>query len=343
MARTSHHNMWSLALALAAGLLVTACGSTAGTPVPIRAADASASQSEDAVPGLSVGGTAPSDPGGIVDQNRTVALKMLVRVANTYIPDGSQTGAPIEVWAGAPDLGGKKLMTVPYGSVSEYFAPEITDPLGQGVTDERAPYTLGFYPIGAKSSDDLLIDQGEDASPGQKLTMVVGPNSPGSKGASIGVAADDIGSSPKQGGFTFVSIPKPPAGQAVLQLDAAALQDRPGMTDSAGGLTPSTTSGTCLPYFDLDSAGMQPTSTLHDMSSDTVSLFGGTQSLDYVTKPGVQIRVNQVKDQQSVPDACKDTPVFGPIDPKLAAGGRAYGIMYGPSLSKAEMLIIPVG
>ncbi len=334
MSRVSRRNLWSMPLALALGLTLAGCGVTAGNPVPVGGADATSDSS--------TGGDAPSDSGGTVEKNRTVALKMLVRVANTYIPDGSQSGAPIEVWAGSPDSGGTKLTTVAYGTVSEYFAPEVTDSLGQGVSDDRTPYTLGFFPVGAKSSDEILIDQGEDASPGQKLTMIVGPNAPGSKGATIGVSADDIGSSPKAGGFTYVSIPKPPAGQAVLQLDASALQDRPGMTDSAHGLTPSTSDGTCLSYLDLDSAGMQPTNTLHDMGSDTVSLFGGTQSLDYVVPPGSEIRVNQVKDQQSVPGACKDTPVFGPVDPKLAAGARAYGVMYGPSLSKAKLLVIPV-
>src|ERR1700712_1051670 len=98
MSRTSRWKLWSLPFSLAVGMALAACGATAGTPVPVGGADASSATSSDA---------APSDSGGGIDQSRTVALKMLVRVANTYIPDGSQSGAAIEVWAGAPDTSGK--------------------------------------------------------------------------------------------------------------------------------------------------------------------------------------------------------------------------------------------
>lgn len=334
---------WLWSLALAGGVLLTACGSQSGSALPVGPTDSSvAGQAVDPGVGSSADDPVQSAGSSTFDQSRTVALDMMVRVANTYIPDGSQSGAPIEVWVGTPGGTGKKLTTVAYGTVSEYFAPQVSDPLGQGVTDVRSPYNLSIFPVGAKSGDDLLIDQGEDASPGQKLTMVVGPNAPGSKGASMSVSADDIGSSPKAGGFTFVSLPKAPAGKAVLQLGAYALQGRAGMTDSAHGLTPSTADGRCLPYFDLDTGGIGLTNTLHDMSSDTIALVGGTQALTYAVPPGLPIRVNQLKDQETVSSACKDTPVFGPVDPQLKAGERAYGVLYGPSLSAAKLLVIPV-
>ena len=268
---------------------------------------------------------------------------MLVRVVNTYIPAGSAAGAPIEIWAGSPDNGGRKLTTVEYGTVSAYFAPEVPDPLGQGVTDPRSSYTLNFYPVGAKVSDDLLIGQGENASPGQKLTMIVAPNDSNARGASVQVFADDIGSSPQASGFPHVDFAPAPSGKAVLKMDALALQNRPGMTNSSSGLTPSTPDGQCLPYFDVDTTSSSPTYKLHDMSSDTMDLFGGTEALDYVVPPGTPIRVNQLKDQQSAADACKDKPVLGPVDPKLAAGQRAYGIMYGPTLATSRVLFVPVG
>ncbi len=345
---------------LAAGLVLGGCGQQAGTAALPSPSDASqvATLPTDAVPtdaaptdvlpsdavptdvlpsddGVLPSGTGGGSAGG--DQNRTVALNMSVRVVNLFIPKGSQQGSAVEVWVGSPQYGGKKLQTVPYGQVSQFFAPEVTDSLGQGQTDSHPDYTLSFYAAGTSATSQELIDQGENASPGQKLTMVIAPGEPSSDGASLQVFADDLGSDPAGGGFHTLSVPAPPSGSAVLLLGALALAHRGADPTSPDSLTPSTVDGKCIQYIESD------TGKVHDPKSDTTDLVGGTESLAYVVQPGTQIRVNVVKDQQSVTQACSSAPIVGPSDPKLAAGQRAYGFVYGSDLKTAKLLVVPNG
>ena len=343
-----------LAMAVALALAVTACGKEAGVALPVNAPAGSADTALPD-PGADDTGTIDSGTGdtgagsgsgsGSYDKNRTVALNLQVRVANTYRAPQAADGSAIDVWAGSPTIGGKKLITVPYGQVSAYFAPEVADPLGQGV-DPRHSVHPQFLP--GRGTDDAaeLISQGEDAAAGQKLTFVLGPTDPtdtGARGGTLRVLADDIGSSPKPGGFTHVTLPKAPSGKAVLLMDADALQGRAGLTGTSQGLTPSTADGKCLQYFEADSGDTDYTGALHDMNSSTVDLFGGTQYLVYAVDPGASVRVNHLKENQTVPDACADKPVFGPFDPHLAAGAGSYAFLYGADLASAKVLTVPVG
>lgn len=179
-----------------------------------------------------------------------------------------------------------------------------------------------------------------------KLTLLVGPVDPtqantDSLGTFVKVYADAVSTKPGDSGFSTRSLPTPAGGESVLELDALSLQGRAGMTSS--GLTPSSSDGKCLPYYEADTAGLGFSSTLHDMASDTVDTFGGTSDLPYQVSPGAPVRINQPKDDQLIPAACADTPVFGPFDPKLAAGQGAYGFLYGTDLVHAKILLVPVG
>ena len=307
-----------------------------------RSSTAVLSSSAAAVGGLQTDGPAPTtgiapadSASGSYDAARTVALPMSVRVVNLYLPKGSDTPTPIEVWTGAPANGGKKLATVPYGQAGAYFAPEVADPMGQGASGPNTDYSLSFYATGHTGADDELISQGEKSAPGEKLTMVATPGDADSKGLTLQVVTDDLGSAPQGSGFTTVSLPPPPEGKALLSINATALQYRKGGSDLS--LTPSTTAGKCLAYLDPD------TGKLHDMGADTMNLVGGTTSLAYPMGPATSFRLNSLKDQESVADACADAPVAGPFDPGLSAGQHAYGFLYGPNLSSAKFLVVPVG
>lgn len=322
------HQLLLTALAGAA-LLLTACGSGSGltSPVALPTADSPAvtSQTEVAV----TGGSGPTSP------LPTVALPMGVRVVNLFLPNGSDLPTPIEVWTGPPAYGGKKLATVPYGTASAYFAPEIGAPAGEAAPDPHADYSLTFYASGRTGTDDELMTHGEKAANGQKLTMVATPGDPDAIGMSLQVEADDVGSAPGGSGFTTASLPPPPAGTALLSLSATALQYR---TDGADvSLTPSTTDGTCIPYLE------PATGKVHDMNSSTMEMIGGTGGHDYPMAPGSSFRLNQLEDQQGTAQACADAPAAGPFDPGLSAGERAYAYLYGPGLTSAKLLVVPVG
>jgi hypothetical protein len=325
------HRRHPLLLAALAGaaILLTACGSSCGLPSPVAlpAGDtpAAAGRSDNAS-GSGGGSTGPLP---------TVALPMGVRVVNLYLEKGSDAPTPIEVWTGPAAYGGKKLATVPYGTVSAYFAPEIGAPSGQAAPESHADYSLTFYASGRIGVDEELMTHGEKGATGQKLTMVATPGDPDAIGMSLQVEVDDLGSSPQGSGFTTASLPPPPAGTALLSISATALQYRKDGADVS--LTPSTTDGTCIPYLEPD------TGKLHDMRSSTMEMIGGTGGHDYPVAPGSSFRLNQVKDQQGIAQACADAPAAGPFDPGLSAGERAYAYLYGAALTSAKLLVVPVG
>lgn len=126
-------------LVLAAGLVLTACGSSStGVPAPSVPAASSVASSDDAesIPG----DDGSSGAGDTSDQNAMSPVDAMVRIVNTYVTLKGQKPTAIDVWAGTPASGGKKLVTVPYGTVSDYFAPLTQDP------SQSQRFTLTFYP-----------------------------------------------------------------------------------------------------------------------------------------------------------------------------------------------------
>ncbi|MET3807416.1 hypothetical protein ABIB25_004439 [Nakamurella sp. UYEF19] len=322
-------------LVVAAGLMLSACSGQAGFAGTVDGARAGASN-----------GVTTTDVGSATDASRTLAFDMSIRVANTYVTPKTAVPTAVEVWVGAPGAG-KKLATVPYAQVSNFFAPEMLDPFGQGIGDGQQRFTVTYYAAGATAASRPIGDESEPVSTGLKLTLVVAPTDPTNAdpdqlGAASQLFADALGSGPNNA-FKSATLPKPPAGHAVLLLNALALQGRKGMTQGSGGLTPSTTDGKCLPYFEFDSAGLGYSGDLHDMTSDVFQPFGGTSNLVYPVEPGTQVRINQLGTDERVSDTCAKKPVLAAFDPKLTAGQGAYGLMYGPDLAHARILVIPAG
>lgn len=129
----------NLLVLLAAGLVLGGCGQQAGIaamPGPSDTSQVATLPTDIAPTGVAPTGVLPSSTSGGSaggdDQNRTVALNMSVRVVNLFVPKGSQQGSAVEVWVGSPQYGGKKLQTVPYGQVSQFFAPEVSDRSARG-------------------------------------------------------------------------------------------------------------------------------------------------------------------------------------------------------------------
>ncbi len=323
-----------------AGLLLAACGSNSGVAAP-AAVLPSASSASPADPPASSGSSLPTAgapdtaAGGIgagADATTFVPLDMSVRVVNLFLPKGSTSGTAVDVWAGyGADSSSKKLITVPYGQVSDYFAPAISG--SQGSASAHTSYTLTFYPAG--NTTDVLGQQSESASPKQKLTMTLAPGDSTGVGGQLQVAADQLGTSPEGGGFTTTSIPKAPAGKAIVVLSALGLESPVGNSSSTS-LQLSSSSGTCELYIDPG------TGRPNDPTSGSTELTGGSSQLAYIVQPGAQVGVNQVKANEDVTTACHDQPVAS-FDPKLSAGQGAYAFVYGADVSTAKVLVVPVG
>ncbi len=334
---------------IAAGLVVVACGSASTPTAPVGAASPAvtlpatqgvvtdgtvSTQGADAIPSADASATGTSD-----DANRTVNLKMSFRVVNLYTTPGASTGPALDVWIGRKTGAGKKLVSVPDGQVSAEIPGQMLDPYGEGVPADGGRLDLSFYAAGADA--DPVFTQAEDAQDGLALTFVVTTSPDGGAGATGRVFADSIGTAPTSGGFSTPTVPTATSGNAVLLIDALALGTGKAGEDSPG-LLASTADGTCLPYFDADPAGIGLSDHLHDMNSDVIDMIGGTSYRVFPVKPGAKVQIHLYNQSEQIAANCRATPMLT-VDPRLTAGQRAYALLYGPSPTKAKVLLVPVG
>lgn len=334
-------------------LLLVGCGSTAGVAsLPGSAGsggtggsstDGSGTGGGDTAGGSATGDTTGGDTpggsgsGGTSDLHPTRALNMQIRVVNLWIPTGAQQGGAIDVWVGSPQFGGKKLKTVEYGTVSEFFPPETDAPLGSGPADGHEDYRLTFYPVGKTGDDDELITQNGTSSPGAKVTYLTMPADPDGRGLTLQSFLDDPGSEPTPAGSLDDPVLQIPAGKAVLSLTAAPMQYRGADPKNGPSYVAASVGGQCLQYLDRE------TGKVHE-DPNVVETLGGTYSLAYVVDPGAKVRVNQFPDDQtSAADTCAGKPTLDGIDPGIAAGQRAYGFVYGIDEQQVKILVVPVG
>lgn len=320
--RTSFRRLPHVIALVAAGGLLTACGTLTDEP------------------GQSGGNTdvgLPADEsGGEYTGPETHELDMEIRVVNLYIPDGETEGQEIEVWFGSPEYYGEKLATIGYGEVSEFFAPLSSEPETGDDEPGTVDWTIGYYPAGATTDDQRLMDSAGSLSPGQKTTTVVMPAEPGGVGASVQGFPDSPGEEPDAMAEEFFY--DVPEGQGMFLLSAAPIQHlRDDQSDSSPSYIASDGAGSCLPSYDTT------TGELTDYSDGITPLIGGTQILSYVFDQGGQVAVHRVIDNQFPGDACAGETVLDAVSPELGEGDRAYGLIYGSSLDQLELLVIPVG
>ncbi|HEX8026008.1 MAG TPA: hypothetical protein VF484_07380, partial [Candidatus Limnocylindrales bacterium] len=100
-------------------------------------------------------------PANIPNGNKPSGAK--VRVINAYTPVTGDPG-PVDVYAAFnPQAGDKPLITVPYGTMTEFFDPTASDDQGDGV--------LAFFPSGVVGQGKDLITQQETFTTGEVLTV----------------------------------------------------------------------------------------------------------------------------------------------------------------------------
>lgn len=317
--------------AMALAVVLTGCGGSSTT---------TSSTTDQMSPQASDSQTMP-DTSTTDDDTQTdssdewVPLDMKVRVVNLWYPSDSTTSGSIDVYNefARPGFGAKKLVTVAPGTATEFFAPEAKKLfLDQGSKD----FKLTFYPEGKNLDADQLMSQNEDWASGLVLTYVITAASKdsGSTGASVQVFADAPGSSTAwETGAPWA----PPAGKATLLLMATALQYAGADPNIGPAYLASTTAGKCINF--MDSAD----GTMHDEDSSSFGLISGTGGMTIVLDPGEQIRINKAPPTSSVKEACASKPVIPAMDPGLAAGGRAYGFLWGSDPDAPKLMILPAG
>lgn len=137
------------------GMLVAACGGQAANPGQTNG-------TETAGPGAPTDVVDGGGEGGGDGRGRPSGAK--VRVVNVY--NGGGTAASIDVYAAPWVLdGATPLLSVPYGTASEFFDPTVSDDQGN--------MFLSFYRHGETGNGTELMSQTETLKGGEVITFVL--------------------------------------------------------------------------------------------------------------------------------------------------------------------------
>jgi hypothetical protein len=231
-----------------------------------------------------------------------------VRIANLY-RDADGKGQPLDIYGDYSAQAGPMLVTVPYGTVSDWFDP--------GLTDAQGDMELSFYPTGKTTQDDQIGSQTETLKGTERITMAIATGDhQGPGGVALGqwkVWFENSEQNP---------LPTAPAaGQAVLLVDGIGLQAMPGSTETFVFVG---VDGTCLPSVDQGpDAGGQP--------------WGPGSQQSYLFPAGS----HAVSLHLATPD-CKAKSPYPDTTIDLQAGARAFAFYFTPDDKTLNALIVPL-
>jgi len=294
---------------IATCVLVVGCSSGGSGPagaVPSAGAPGGAEPSVTTdAPAASVGQPAGHRPSGAK-----------VRIVNAYAPLNADPG-PIDIYA-APwaSEGDKPLLTVPYGTVSEFFDPTVFDDAGD--------MSLSAYWAGTTGNGSELISQDETLKGGEVITFIVttGSNTQDSGRRFGGI---QVFFQKASGGTFGQATPAP--GKALLVVDTYGVEQVLAAPDSSTWFL-----GT----------GKGCTKTIGD---DANSLTGagpgsaGTYQLDPGSYSG-SIHA-YAKDDASFP-TCDNPALIGNLAIQAVGDRTAILLIYGPKETDLRTLFIPL-
>lgn len=291
---------------VALGLLAAACsGGQAGAGGASQPASSGGGGTAE-TPAISGGGRAPFRASGA-----------MVRVVNLY-NGGANGPGPIDVY-GYFKATGTPLITVPYGTVTNWFDP--------GILDDQRNATLTFLPAGKTGTDDEIRWKGQTLKGGERITMVVAKNENTNSSGGLIKSSDGLLSVTFENGTAY-PLPTPPAGQSVLIVNNVALQALHKFPGTDQTFLFIATGKDCLPTIDsdpLNGPGPQPISSWGGNSS--FAMPAGSQSVSFHLAP-----LN-----------CSGKSLFPEIPVQLAAGRQTFLFLYSPDGKALKNLVVPVG
>jgi hypothetical protein len=297
-------------------MAVTACSGTGSVATPARTA----------APTLPVlGGSAP--PGTSTRPAQTLNLQppatgapvvgnsasfrpsggSKVRIADLY-RNADGKGRPLDIYGDTGADGAPLLLTIPYGTISDWFDP--------GIHDDQGDMALSFYPKGTTTLDDQIGSQSETLKGTERITIAVGT---GDKQGPGGVALGQWKVWFENGAqFPLPTAPAP--GEAVLIVDGIGLKALPGSDETFVWVG---VDGTCLPSVDQGpDAGGQP--------------WGPRSQQSYLFPAGT----HAVSEHLGTPD-CKAKSPYADVPVTLQAGKRAFLLFFTPDDKALNALLVP--
>ena len=293
---------------IAACLLLVGCSSGGSAPSGAASSDGSPGSSD-----LAASTGAPAG-GGLPAGNRPSGAK--VRIVNAYAPLDGDPG-PIDVYAApwASD-GDTPLLSVPYGTVSEYFDPTVSDDAGD--------MFLSMYWAGTKGNGNELVSQTETLKGGEVITFIVA-----------------TGDSTQDSGRRFGSIQaffQTASGEAFGQSTPA-----PGkallLVDTNGTENVLTAPDSTAWYF---SAGTGCTKAIND-DTNTLSGVGPGGGSTYQLDPGSYTgSIHAYASDDTTIPTCDNPALVGNLAIKAVADQTAILLVYAPKDGDLRTLLIPL-
>jgi hypothetical protein len=239
-----------------------------------------------------------------------------VRIVNAYAPLDGDPG-PIDIyaapWAGDGDT---PLLSVPYGTVSAYFDPTVSDDAGD--------MFLSMYWAGTKGNGNELISQTETLKGGEVITFIVATgDSTQDSGRRFGSIQAFYQTA---NGETFgQSTPAP--GKALLFVDTNGTENVLTAPDSTAW------------YF---SAGTGCTKAIND-DTNTLSGVGPGGGSTYQLDPGSYTgSIHAYASDDTTIPTCDNPALVGNLAIKAVADQTAILLVYAPKDGDLRTLFIPL-
>ena len=290
-------------------MLVVGCSSGGSAP--------SGAASSDGSPGASAPDAATSVPeagAGLPSGQRPSGAK--VRIVNAYTPLNGDPG-PIDVYA-APwaSAGDKPLLSVPYGTVSDYFDPTVADDAGD--------MFLSMYWAGTTGNGNELVSQTETLKGGEVITFIVATgDTTQDSGRRFG--STQVFFQAASGGTFGQSTPAP--GKALLIVDTNGVDQVLSSPDKATW------------FF---SAGTGCTKGIDD-DANTLTGAGPGSAGTYQLDPGRYTgSIHAYANDSSDVPTCDNPALLGGIPITAVADQTAILLIYAPKDGDLRSLFIPL-
>lgn len=283
---------------VAIGALVAACGGSSG--------DGPTNGAETAGPGATTTG------GGGGSAGRPSGAK--VRIVNVY--NGGPTAPSIDVYA-APWVveGATPLLTVPYGTATDFFDPTVSDETGN--------MFLSFYRHGETGNGVEVMSQTETLKGGEIITYTLMSDHETRDDGTPKLYLQSLYHAP--GGGEFDATPEPGTGILLLNMHGV----EPAITRPPDGES----------WF--LSAGHGCTKAIGDKDY-SLSAAGPGDGTMYAFTPGAYSLSLHPSTSGVIPD-CSTPALIAGMKVTIDAGKTTVLVVYAPSATDIKTMVLPLG
>ncbi|HEX2625880.1 MAG TPA: hypothetical protein VHL56_03150 [Candidatus Limnocylindrales bacterium] len=287
---------------VAVGFLLAACGGSGAGPTPTGS-------------GIDDTPTSGPDATGVGEAPGGRPSGATVRIVNVY--NGGDKAASIDVYA-APwvEAGATPLLTVPYGTATEFFDPTVADDAGD--------MFLVFYRHGETGNGTEVMSQTETLKGGEIITYILMSDAEKRDDGTPKLYLQSLYHSPKGGAFD--STPEP--GKSVL-------------IANMHGIEPAVTAPEGTSWY-LAAGGTGCKKSIND-ADYTLTAAGPGDGTRYVFDAGsYSLSLHPSLSDGSFPD-CSTKALISGIDYTAEAGKTTVLVVYAPTATDIKSMVLPLG